>query len=335
MITLISISPTVNEYYLAEIAVDTVSELPNDGTVTYNEATFYISAGSKAIATDTTKKYIMRSDYTWTEYTDAQTQVNVNLPDVYSEAEVDALLAPMQADITKTNAVLPEVVNCVKNYLILTDVDPQTSNRVTITYNGDGSYTVDSGGQTASADGYFYLARSAQNPVFTKGTVISGCTGGSDSTYYISIAGTSVRQYDDSITLSSNTSGSLLFTFKSGQIFDNMIIKPMVCLTENWNVSQTFEPHYLKLVQISFQVRFSDLTWTQSGSGLYYSSLVSVPGVTRIYSATISGFANLRATDSVVPACNRSGSWSGIRIYANTNSYNTGAWITVSCLGEI
>lgn len=231
--------------------------------------------------------------------------------------------------------VAQTVVNSVKNYLILTDIDAQTSNRVTISYNGDGSYTVDSGGQTASADGYFYLARSAQNPVFTKGTVISGCTGGSDSTYYLSIAGTSVRQYGDAITLSSDTSGSLLFNFKSGQTFNNMIIRPMVCSTENWNISPKFEPHYLKLVQTSFQVKFSDLTWTQSGSGLYYSSQVSVPGVTRIYSATICGFANLRATDSVVPACNRTGSWSGIRLYANTNSYNTGAWINVSCLGEI
>lgn len=317
--------------YIYSLLCDSPSDLP--AAITGTDYDGSITQGCTAKCISDGSEYIANSSGTWVLQPSAS--MTINLPDVYSESEVDALLAPMQADIDATNSVLPDLVDDVKNYLILTDVDPQTSNRVTITYNGDGTYTVDSGGQTASDDGYFYLARSAQNPVFTKGTVISGCTGGSDSTYYISIAGTSVRQYNDAITLSSDTSGSLLFTFKSGQIFDNMVIKPMVCLTKNWNISQTFEPHYLKLVQTSLQVNLSSLTWTRSASGLYYSSTVSVAGITRVYSVSKSGFANLRETDVIEPICRRSGSWSGIAILANTNSFVSGAWITVSCLGEI
>lgn len=414
MITLISISPTVNEYYLAEIAVDTVSELPNDGTITYNEATFYISAGSKAIATDTTKKYIMSSDYTWTEYTDAQTQVNVNvdLPDVYSEAEVDALLAPMQADIDSHENALIDVINlgskntmkytladlktrntgggygftwsgsvCTstrgvtftinpdmsirvqatsasgdvwfllenhsypigdwimsgcpadgstskyymesdnrnardvgsgvqitatsafsdniyivvksgqtfdltfkpmicykslydvskdfepfgltnpeltsvivedidgghKNTLILTDTQTQTSATVTCTYNGDGTYTING---TANAAGYFYLARTSSNPVFKAGSVITGCTGGGSNTYKLAIAGTTLYQYGDPLILTSDVSGSLIFSFASGSVFNNMLLKPMVCSKAKYDISPAFVPYCPTLAEL-------------------------------------------------------------------------------------
>lgn len=309
---------------IASITCDDVASLPANT----QDLTFVLSSDAYIVADGS--KYIMNSSGTWVlQPSDNEFQ------NVYTKTETDALLAPLSNQLDMDTDVLKELIPSVKNRLILTDIDERTTNRVTITYNGDGTYTVDSAGQTASADGYFYLARSAQNPVFPKGSVISGCTGGSGTSYYISIAGTSVQQYDSAITLNSDTSGSLLFTFKSGQVFDNLIIKPMVSNQLDMSISQDFEPHYLRLIQTSLQVNLSSLTWTRSASGLYYSSTVPVAGITRVYSVSKSGFANLRETDVIEPICRRSGSWSGIALLANTNSFVSGAWITVSCLGEI
>lgn len=85
----------------------------------------------------------------------------------------------------------------------------------------------------------------------------------------------------------------------------------------------------------STQVNLDAVTWTRSGGGLYYSSTVEIPNspITKIYHATLSGFANLRATDMIIPAVRRSGGWSGFLLYANTNSFLSGAWVTVSVSG--
>lgn len=88
-------------------------------------------------------------------------------------------------------------------------------------------------------------------------------------------------------------------------------------------------------VHDSTQVNLNDVTWTRSGGGLYYSSTITIPDspVRLLYHATLSGFSNLRNTDVVTPACRRSGAWSGFLLYANTNSFLTSAWVTVSVSG--
>lgn len=85
----------------------------------------------------------------------------------------------------------------------------------------------------------------------------------------------------------------------------------------------------------STQVNFDAVTWTRSGGGLYYSSTIQIPDspITKIYHATISGFASLRATDIITPAVRRSAAWSGFLLYSNTNTFLTGAWVTVSVSG--
>lgn len=85
----------------------------------------------------------------------------------------------------------------------------------------------------------------------------------------------------------------------------------------------------------STQVNFDSVTWSRSGGGLYYSSTIQIPDspITKIYHATLSGFANLRATDMIIPAVRRSGAWSGFVLYANTNLFLPGAWVTVSVSG--
>ena len=239
-------NPLTGQYIYA-LLCDTVADLP--ASVTGTDYDGPITQGCTATVIEDGSKYTANSSGTWVLQPSAS--MTINLPDVYSEAEVDALLAPMQTDINKTNVVLPQIVNDgSKNFLKLTDTSTSTSQRVTITYNGDGTYTIDSAGQTASADGYFYLARSSQNPLFPKGTVITGCTGGSSSTYYLSIAGTSVQQYSAAVTLNVDVSGSLIFVFKSGQVFDNLVIKPMVCTKEKYAISSEFEPYCPTLYEL-------------------------------------------------------------------------------------
>ena len=86
-------------------------------------------------------------------------------------------------------------------------------------------------------------------------------------------------------------------------------------------------------VHDSIQVNLNDITWTQSGGGLYYSQTIQLPDINLLYSVCLSGFASLRATDVIQAACRRSGGWSGFVLYANTNSFNSGAWVTVSGIG--
>lgn len=86
-------------------------------------------------------------------------------------------------------------------------------------------------------------------------------------------------------------------------------------------------------VHDSIQVNLNDIIWTQSGGGLYYSQTITLPDINLLYSVCLSGFASLRATDIIQPACRRSAGWSGFVLYANTNSFNSGAWVTVSGIG--
>ena len=85
----------------------------------------------------------------------------------------------------------------------------------------------------------------------------------------------------------------------------------------------------------STQVNLNEVTWTRSGGGLYYSSVIQIPDspITKIYHATLSGFANIRATDMIIPAVRRSAGWSGFGLYANTGAFLPGAWVTVSVSG--
>lgn len=172
----------------------------------------------------------------------------------HTAQQVDDAIDSIAAEVTarqKLEAVVAELVNSgSKNFLKLTDTTSSTKNGVTITYNSDGTYTIDSDGAASSGADYFYLARSSENPSFPKGSVISGCTGGSDSTFYIGIAGTTVKQGNDAVTLSADTSGSLIFSFASGQTFDNMVIKPMVCSSADWAVSTAFEPYCPTLYEL-------------------------------------------------------------------------------------
>ena len=86
-------------------------------------------------------------------------------------------------------------------------------------------------------------------------------------------------------------------------------------------------------VHDSIQVNLNDLSWTQSAGGMYYSQTIQLSHIALLYSVCLSGFSSLRPTDYIQAACRRSGAWSGFTLYSNTNTFNTGAWVTVSGIG--
>lgn len=96
-------------------------------------------------------------------------------------------------------------------------------------------------------------------------------------------------------------------------------------------------------MSVTQQIDLTTLSWTQSAQGLYYSSEVtistSVSSVTyncaKVYSAIITGFSSLRATDNVNVISNSNAT--KIRFTASTNSfYSSGtnhANVTVAVYG--
>ena len=152
-------------------------------------------------------------------------------------------------------ALTPLIDSGAKNRLKLTDTTTTTKQGVTITYNNDGTYTIDSAGSPSTGADFFYLARTSENPVFPADSVISGCSGGTDSTYRLQIAGTSIYQSNDPTTITADTSGSLIFYFASGQTFDNLILSPMICSKADYDLSPTFEPYCPTLAELYALVR--------------------------------------------------------------------------------
>lgn len=341
--------------YVYSVLCDTAADLP--ASITGTDYDGPITQGCTATIIADGSKYTANSSGTWV--LQPTSSMTINLPDVYSEAEVDALLAPMQDDITKTNAVLPVIVDeGGKNTMKYTLTDLQTQNTgggygftwtdnvctssrgVTFTVNSDMSIRVQA--TASSGDVWFLLENHAYN---IGDWILSGCPANGDTTkYYIESDNRNARDIGNSvqITVDSAFSDNVYIVVKSGQTFD-LTFKPMICKKLYWDISPDFEPYCPTLPELyatqyihdSVQVNLNDITWTQSGGGLYYSQAITIPNspITKIYHATLSGFANIRATDNIIPAVRRSAGWAGFGLYANTNSFASGAWVTVSVSG--
>lgn len=131
-----------------------------------------------------------------------------------------------------------------------------------------------------------------------------------------------------------NSSGAWILQ-PSANRFENVYTKSEIdsMITDiDTDISDLFAGQYL---HDSVQVNLNDITWARSGGGLYYSPAIQIPDspISKIYHATLSGFANIRATDMIIPAVRRSAGWSGFGLYANTGTFLTGAWVTVSVSG--
>lgn len=117
-------------------------------------------------------------------------------------------------------------------------LDTRTINGVTFTDNGDGTITVN-GTNTGSSTAEFLIAASSQNIIIPSGSyLLSGCTGGSATTYLLqwNPAGvTTINNYNGSsnVNLSSDIAMRLEVKVIAGATVNNVTFKPMLRLASD------------------------------------------------------------------------------------------------------
>lgn len=116
MIYVINTSSTPDGLTLLTLVADAVSDLPVGDTVRVGYVSYDIAPGSTATVAENGGKYLRAPSGTWIQLPSGQTQII--LPDVYSEAEVDALLTPIRTNVTnlqtqqdKDTAALINLIN--------------------------------------------------------------------------------------------------------------------------------------------------------------------------------------------------------------------------------
>lgn len=154
-----------------------------------------------------------------------------------------------------------------------------------------------------------------------------------DTTDMVYVMGSKALTIDTGNNYIKNSSGA--WVLQPNNMWQNVYTKQEIdaMITDvDADISDLFAGQYL---HDSTQVNLNDISWTRSYSGLYYSATIQIPDspISKIYHATLSGFASLRDTDNIIPAVRRSGGWSGFLLYANTDTFLSGAWVTVSVSG--
>ena len=178
------------------------------------------------------------TNYGWTKpsYEDAADIEVIN-------GTIDNIDAQLKANDDKSNSALVELVDSgAKNKLNHTAYT-RTVNGVTFTVNADRSITITSDGTNTQS--LLYLV---QNYTIPAGRyVLSGCSGGSTTTYDVRIRVGGSAFYI-------NYNGGTEFTYNGTDTFEasivvrasqtlNITMKPMICTKAEWNISQQYAPY--------------------------------------------------------------------------------------------
>lgn len=324
---------------------DDYEDLP--GQYLKDDSTAQVTVGmtSQAHVISTNKKYEMKSDYTWVEQQPEQSvyfytkdeidnmieDVNTDLgsledglnDEVTARQTADAALEDVLENVINTGAKNLCPVNSGSNTL------PTRWLQISINLK-PGTYKIKIG-----------TLSSTDTDVSTCQFVFFDSSNNVASNYLYLSRGSDVS---GTLTITTQTSYCRLYPSDSYAHSENDTVTAtniMICTEADYNISDAYVPYCPTLAGLyasqythdSIQVNLNDITWTQSGGGLYYSQTIQLPDIALLYSVCLSGFASLRATDFIQAACRRSGGWSGFVLYANTNSFNSGAWVTVSGIG--
>lgn len=137
-------------------------------------------------------------------------------------------------------SLLKSTVGWTGKNLLKNTASSQTINGVTFTVNADGSVTVNG---TATTNANFNLI--TNDTMIADGLLLSGCNGGSQSTYYIraQIGSDYKSVYDgESVPLSNGTLTNLWISVVNGQTVNNLTFYPML---RDANIADpTFEPYH-------------------------------------------------------------------------------------------
>lgn len=154
-----------------------------------------------------------------------------------------------------SKSLINQINNGAKNRLPFSDItvikaqntggtwsgNTYTWNGVTFTINNDFSITAN--GKATGSNAVLVLSRPGGLTMPQGDWVLSGCpSGGSTSTYNISIAGTAS---DTGTTASFTSCNSVLVRIfvLNGASISNAVFRPMICSKEDWNMSQLYAPY--------------------------------------------------------------------------------------------
>lgn len=153
------------------------------------------------------------------------------------DKKIDNGLRDVYSNISQMNHQLDDVRGQIHTNLLNPTAPTQTTNGVTFTNNGDGTYTVNG---TASKDAYIVLERIDNSDFSFQNKKLVGCpVGGSQSTYhlYITFNGNkgwigALFDHGNGVVINnipqSTTFFNILILVKAGVTVNNLIFKPML-----------------------------------------------------------------------------------------------------------
>ena len=223
-----------NDYTKAEID-DLIAGVSTDAITLKGTATKYANLPSDASEGDAYKVTYSDENYAdGTVYT-YHNGVWVSLAkNSYLKAEINNI---DRAELAKI------IDNGAKNIFDMTASSGTIAgNGITVTVNADKSLTLNGTSQNSGVTN-FHLGKVS---VPAGNYVLSGCVGGSNSTYFLRIIA------DPSVT---NTNGSISFetdgfddvyvdiVIGGNKTLDNVTFKPMICTKTAWDISQKYVPY--------------------------------------------------------------------------------------------
>lgn len=176
------------------------------------------------------------------------------------------------------NATVELVDNGFKNVLRYCFEGSTSANGITVTRNADGTITAN--GTAGSGNAYVILSRDLTLPA---GTYIISAVNASVSDCYIydngsweSVSGRQER------TLDGSTPVPILLRVAAGTTLSNVVIKPMICRKEAWNISTAFVPYRSDCNSVGKFIDGVDISGTDVVHNADLNSIDRT--ITRIYS---------------------------------------------------
>lgn len=197
--------------------------------------------------TETTNYHLKKPDDTdptdQRPFNDNSDIIDEELAKRYTKEEIDGQEAVLLGEVTKNTAALTELIdNGAKNKLNHTAYT-RTVNGVTYTVNADRSITITSDGTNTQS--LLYLVQNYTG-VPAENYVLSGCPGGSSTTYdlRVKVGSTTYINYEGGTEFTYNGTDSFESTIvvRANQTL-NITMKPMVCTKAEWDISQSYEQY--------------------------------------------------------------------------------------------
>lgn len=249
---------TGNRQIRAELCADTAADLPaNSTTLTW-------LLGTHAKAVDTGKEYWINSAGTWIEQPS-----NNAFDNVYTKAEMDSIINPMISDIsTQESSIVNLIDTGGKNRLLLSGTDVTGYGIQCIFDYANGTISLDGINPDKKCTGSFNIQiADSRNLGLIENVIYSfTCDGYMTSNetiglYVYTSGATPLTQFDtynNTVaaweTAWEQTNGFRLF-IRSGTVVDNVVLRPMICLKSDFDLSPDFVPYCPSLSELYALVR--------------------------------------------------------------------------------